>query len=48
MIGDMISRLARWARGAYPQWESPHGHVALVALCGQDASPIERQPRLAN
>jgi hypothetical protein len=27
---------AGWVRKGYPAWASPHGHVALVALCGRD------------
>ena len=33
---------------AYPQWATRHGHVALVALCGQEGSLIEQRPRPAN
>jgi hypothetical protein len=39
--------LAGWVRGGYPLWSTRPGHVALVALCGQDGSPIEHKPRSA-
>ena len=48
MISTMVSRLVCWARGGYPRWASRQGHVALIALCGQDASPTERKPRLSD
>jgi hypothetical protein len=38
---------ACWIRRAYPEWAPPSGHVALVALCGQEGSLIEPKPRSA-
>ena len=33
---------AHWIRRAYPRWSPQTGHVALVALCGQDGSLLEQ------
>lgn len=38
---------ACWLRHTYPQWAPQSGHVALVALCGQDGSLLEQKPRPA-
>ena len=40
--------VACWLRHAYPQWAPRSGHVALVALCGQDGSLLEQKPRPAS
>ena len=42
------NRLACWLRHGYPQWAPQSGHVALVALCGQDGSLLEQKPRSAS
>jgi hypothetical protein len=33
---DRITAFARWVRTCYPDWATPRGHIALVALCGRD------------
>jgi len=38
---------AHWVRGDYPQWSSRRCHVAVVALCGQQGSLLEQEPRSA-
>jgi hypothetical protein len=43
--GAMISTFACWLRRAYPQWAPRRGHIALVALCGEDGEGLEESPR---
>jgi len=38
---------ACWLRAVYPDWAPRRGHVALVALCGQEGSLLEQRPRSA-
>ena len=40
-VWESPNTLACWLRTAYPQSAPRSGHVALVALCGQDGSLIE-------
>jgi hypothetical protein len=30
-----IKKVAAWIRSGYPPDAPPHGHVALIALCGK-------------
>jgi len=47
MIGRVV-RWAHWFRDSYAQWAPPHGHVALIALCGRDGPLTEQKPRSTN
>jgi hypothetical protein len=47
-VGHCPNTFACWLRATYPQWATRHGHVVLVALCGQEGSLIEQRPRSAN
>lgn len=42
------SLFACWLRQGYPEWAPRRGHLALVAMCGQDGSLIEQKPRAAH
>ena len=44
MIDRLLTRVACWVRGAYPEWAPRRGHMTLVALCGQDESLTEPTP----
>jgi hypothetical protein len=43
-VWECPNTLACWLRTAYPRWAPQSGHLALVALCGQDGSLIEQRP----
>jgi hypothetical protein len=47
VVGRCPDTFACWLRAVYPAWAPRRGHVALVALCGQEGSLLEQRPRSA-
>jgi hypothetical protein len=45
VVSHCPNAFACWLRVGYPKWAPQSGHVALVALCGQDGSPPEQKGR---